>query len=97
MCFAGEFSLQFLSRAACAGTMRATGLRHKTVNHPMEDDPIIKAVPCQLLDTGNMVRRQIRAHFDDNAAILQLEIQGIFRIACHIFSPSCRETYPRDF
>src|SRR5436190_9637275 len=38
----GEFRLELAARAAGAGTLRAAGLRHEAIDHPMKGNPIVK-------------------------------------------------------
>ncbi|MNW11041.1 hypothetical protein D3C71_2083930 [compost metagenome] len=46
----------------------------------MEDDAVVEALTGQLLDAGDVVRCQVGAQFDDHAAVLEVEIEGVFRI-----------------
>src|SRR5262249_17446166 len=52
-----ELRLELLARAAGAGALRTAGLRHKAVDHAVEDDPIIESIAHQLLDPGHMAGR----------------------------------------
>src|SRR5690606_13312674 len=90
MRFAGKLRRELLARPAGAGAERAAGLRHEAVNHPVKDNAVIKALARQLLDARNMARRQIGTHFDDDSAVLQFKIEGVFQVTGHRVSPLCR-------
>ena len=71
------------ARTAGAVAARVAGLRHEAVDHPMEDDPVIKALAHQRLDLRAGGRRQIGPHVDDDAARRHVEVNRIFQICRH--------------
>jgi hypothetical protein len=86
MRFLVELSLEFLARAAGTGALRASGLRHETLDHAMEHDAIVKPLAHQFLDTSDMARRQIGAHFDGDGTLGGFKNQSIFCISHALFS-----------
>ena len=67
-------------RAASAGAGRIAGLRHEAVDHPVKDDAVIEMLARQFLDPCHMVRRQVGAQLDLDAAIFEVEIKRVFKI-----------------
>jgi hypothetical protein len=57
-------------RAPHARAGRIAGLRHETIDHPMEDDPVIEALTRELLDLGHMLGRKVGAQADCHVASL---------------------------
>ena len=43
----------------------------------MEHDSVVEPLPRELLDVGHVVRRQVRTHFYDDAALGGLDDQGL--------------------
>ncbi|MCY1548454.1 hypothetical protein D9M68_845680 [compost metagenome] len=83
-----EFRLQVrILRTAGATTLRAAGLGHEAFDHAVEHDAVIKAFARQLLDMGDMVRRQVGAHLDDDIALGGFDDEGVFRIG--VFGHFC--------
>src|SRR4029453_7338496 len=82
----GEFGFQLLAGTAGAGTLRATGLRHETLDHAVEHDAVVKAFAHQFLDPGDMARRQVGAHLDGDGALGGFKNQSIFCISHARFS-----------
>jgi len=76
-----ELGLELGAGPAGAGTFRATGLGHETIDHTMEHDAVVKSVPHQFLDPRDMVRRKIGTHFDGDGALRGIEDQSIFCIS----------------
>src|SRR5882757_2161984 len=81
-----EFGLQLLAGAAGAGALRATGLGHKALDHAMEHDAVVKSLPHQFLDAGDMARRQIGTHFDGDGTLGGFKDQSIFCGSHALFS-----------
>src|SRR6185437_9361223 len=73
-------------RPAGSGSVRAAGLGHEPVDHPVKDDPVIKALGNQPLDVGDMARRQRRVHLDHHRTFARLERQR-FACAAHVVAP----------
>src|SRR6187399_3183797 len=84
--FLVEFGLQLLARAAGAGALRATGLRHETLDDAVEHDAVVKSLAHQFLDPGDMARRQIGAHLDGDGSLGGFKNQSIFCISHARFS-----------
>src|SRR4029453_14725949 len=57
-----EPRFQLLAGAAGAGPLRAAGLRHKTLDHAMEHDAVVKAFAHQFLDPRDLAGREVTAH-----------------------------------
>ena len=51
----------------------------------MEHHAVIEALARQFLDALDMIGRQVGAQRDRHRAVLEIEDQGIFGIACHYF------------
>ena len=60
-------------------SVRAAGLGHEAVDHPVKDDAVIETLGHEALDVGDMARRERRVHFDHHRAFARLEGQ---RVAC---------------
>src|SRR5205814_7601674 len=75
-----------LAGTAGAGAVRAAGLRHKTFDHAMEHDAIVKSLAHQFLDTGDVAGRQIGTHFDGDGTLGGFKDQSIFCISHALFS-----------
>ena len=58
MGLAVELGLELLARAAGTGALRATGLRHEALDHPVEDDAVVEAVAHQVLDARDVTGRE---------------------------------------
>src|SRR3546814_2711946 len=58
---------------------RIAGLRHETVDHAVELDPVVKARARELLDALDTVRRYVGIELDDHApARRKVEVEHIF-------------------
>src|SRR5882672_6993468 len=86
MRFLVEFGLQLLAGTAGAGAVRAAGLRHKTFDHAMEHDAVVKSFAHQFLDPGDVARRQVGTHFDGDRTLGGFKDQSIFCISHALFS-----------
>ena len=66
----GEFLLQvrILGSAGAIEILAVAGLRHEAVHHPMERHVVVKTFTRELLDAFGMLRREIVAQLDDDAA-----------------------------
>ena len=82
----GELGGEVLTRAAGTGAQRVAGLGHEAVDHAMKNDTVVKLLANQLLDPGDMLRRQVGTHFDDHASALEFQVECIFQVRC----PCCR-------
>ena len=78
MRFAVEFRRKLLAAAAHACSGGITGLRHETVYDAMEDDTVVEALANKLFNTRDMFWCGVGEHFDDDAAVFQIEIEGVF-------------------
>src|SRR4051794_41490875 len=54
-----EFGAELLPGAAAAGAGRIPGLGHEAVDHAMEHDAVIEALPGELLDARDVLRREV--------------------------------------
>src|SRR5260221_7563976 len=88
--FLAELGGELLSGAAGAGALGIAGLRHEAVDDAVEDDAVVEAVARQLLDPRDGLRREIGAHFDDDAAGRHVEVEGVLEIGC-AHGASCEE------
>jgi hypothetical protein len=79
-----------MAGAARAGAGRVTRLRHEAVDDAVERHAVVEATPCQRLDLRDMLRRQVGAHFDDDAAGRHVEVKGVFKIRCHGRASQCQ-------
>src|SRR5262249_44041721 len=52
----------------------------------MEHDTVVKSLAHQFLDAGDMVRRQVRTHFDGDGTLGGFKDQSIFCISHALFS-----------
>src|SRR6185437_13910953 len=75
-------------RPAGSRSVGAAGLGHEPVDHPVKDDPVVKALGDQPLDVRDMARRQPCVHFDHHRALARLEGQRI-AFAAHFVVPYC--------
>src|SRR5579862_2576253 len=87
-----ELGLEVLARAAGAGALGATGLRHEAVDDPVKHDAVIEALFHQFLDAGDMAGRQVRAHGDHHIALGGFQRERVFRL-CHRVKPFNCEIY----
>ena len=69
----GELGLDFRAGAAPAGAGRVAGLGHETVDHAMEDDPVVEALAHEFLDPRDVLGREIRPRLDHYAPALEIE------------------------
>src|SRR3954447_7855304 len=81
-----ELGLELLAGAAGAGALRASGLRHEPVDHAMEHDAVVKALPHQFLDPRDMARRKIGPHLDGDGAFGGFEDQSVVVVSHALFS-----------
>src|SRR4051794_8895040 len=81
-----ELGLELLAGAAGAGALRASGLCHKTVDHTMEHDAVVKALPHQFLDPRDMAGRKIGPHLDGDGALGGFEDQSVVVVSHALFS-----------
>jgi len=66
-----------LARSTRAVAQRIPGLRHEPIDHPMELQPIVEALPYQFTDPGDMVRSKIRPEFDHDSPVFELHVNAI--------------------
>src|SRR5690242_14499753 len=78
--FLVEFGFEFFARAASAGALRAAGLRHEPVDHPVKYDPVVEPVLHQFLDARDVPGREFGTHLDHHIALGGLESQRVFRL-----------------
>src|SRR6185437_13460056 len=67
----------WIFRAAGAGAVRASGLRHETFDHPMENDTVVEFFADELLDVRDVAWCQIRPHLDDDGSLRGFERERI--------------------
>ena len=80
-----KFGFQFFAAAAGSGAERTTGLRHKTVDHAMKFQPVVKSRAHQFLDPRHMVRRIVGKHLNHHVAVFQFKQQRVLRVFNLIF------------
>src|SRR6476646_1052173 len=78
-----EFGLELRTRPAGASALRASRLRHETVNHAVEHNAIVEPVLDELLDARDVTRRKIGPHLNDDVTFGGLQSRRIFRL-CHL-------------
>ena len=78
MAFGAEFRVQLFAGTTGPGARRVAGLGHEPVDDAVEHDTVVESFAGQLLDPRDVVGRQIRQQFDDDATVLQFEIDHIF-------------------
>src|SRR5262245_8323840 len=66
-------------RAAGAGAGGIAGLRHEARDDAMEYDAVVEALAGELLHALDMLRREIGAKQDGNAAVLEVEQHHILQ------------------
>jgi hypothetical protein len=49
----------------------------------VEHDAVVLAFARQLLDLRHMLGRQVRAHLDDDAAVLEIDVERVFFRGIH--------------
>ena len=78
----GELRLQVgIFRAAGAvAVLPVAGLRHEAGDHAVERHVVVEAVARQLLDALGVLRRDVVAQLDDDAAVFGVEQHGVLRI-----------------
>ncbi len=77
-----ELGLQLLAGTAGAGALRAAGLGHEAIDHAMEHDAVVEALPHQFLDACHMVGRKVGTHLDGHGALGGLQNQSVL-VVCH--------------
>src|SRR5262245_13223860 len=76
--FAVELSLQLAARSAGASAVGAPGLRHKSIDHAVKYNAVVKSVLYQFLDPCNVPGREVGPHLDHHCALGRLQRQRIF-------------------
>src|SRR5215475_3149510 len=71
---------QALAHAAHAGAVGVAGLGHEAVDHAVEEDAIVLALARQLLDLGDVLGRQVGTQLDDDAAVLEVDVERVFLV-----------------
>ena len=69
-----------IQAVAVASVLDIAGLRHETVDHPVEDHAIIGALARQFLHAFGMSRSDVRHQPDRDRALLQLDQDRVFGI-----------------
>ena len=77
MRLAGKLGRKLFSRAAGAGAGRIAGLRHETIDHPVEHHAVVETFAHQFLDALHVTRREVRPHRDDDVAVRGFQDQRI--------------------
>src|SRR5690606_31286115 len=67
-------------RTSHPGTCRIPSLSHEAVDNPVEDNPVVEAVPGEGANTLDMLRCQFWQHLDLHGAVRQLHDQDVLRI-----------------
>jgi len=83
-----ELRLELLAGAAGAGALRATGLRHETVDDAVKHDAIVEAVAHQFLDARDMPGREVRAHLNNDLAFGGLKRERVLSVG-HVAFSAC--------
>src|SRR5476651_1960720 len=78
--FLAEFGGQTIAHAAHAVAVGVAGLRHEAVDHAMEYDAVVLAFARKLLDLRDMLGREVGAHLDDDAAVLEVDVERVFLV-----------------
>jgi len=63
--------------------MGAAGLGHEAVDHAVELDAVVKALPGQRLEALDMVWREVGAKGDDDLALGGFQDKRVFGIEAH--------------
>ena len=75
-----------------AGAVGIAGLGHEAVDHAMEDDAVVLALARQLLDLGDVLGREVGAHLDDDAAVLEVDVERVFLVHGHSLTSAATRT-----
>ena len=94
MGFLGEFGVQQVSHAAAARAGRIARLGHEAFDDAVKDDAVVLAFAGELLDLRHMLGREVWTHLDDDAAVLEVDVEGIFLV--HGGSRSCEHEKDSD-
>src|SRR3990167_415752 len=76
----GELGRQQFAHAAPAGAVGIAGLGHEALDHAMEDHAIVLALAGELLDLGHVLGCEVGTHLDDDAAVLEIDVEGVFLV-----------------
>src|SRR5206468_3388474 len=68
---------ELLARAAAAGAGRVAGLGHEPLDDAVEHHAVVEAFARELLDTGDVLRREVGPHLHGHAAFGRLDDQGV--------------------
>ena len=75
-----ELRLQQFAHAAAAGAVGVAGLGHEALDDAVEDDAVVLALARQLLDLGDVRGGEVGAHLDDDAAVLEIDVERVFLV-----------------
>ena len=74
----GKFRWQvWVLGAASPVSLRIAGLRHEPCNNAVKSQAVVEAFSDKLFDALNMLRCEVGPKFDDNTAVLKIQVQGI--------------------
>src|SRR5260370_15064208 len=81
-----------LAHAAGTGAGGIAGLRQEAIDYAMEDDAVVFAFARQLLDLRHMGGREVGAHLDDDAAVLEIDVERVFLVHGHSLTSAATRT-----
>src|SRR5476651_163974 len=87
-----EFGGQTITHAAHAVAVGIAGLGHEAVDHAMEHDAVVLAFAGELLDLRYVLGREVGTHLDDDAAVLEVDVERVFLVHGHSLTSAATRT-----
>src|SRR5476651_406361 len=87
-----EFGGQTIAHAAHSVAVGIAGLRHEAVDHAMEHDTVVFALARELLDLRHVRGREVGTHLDDDAAVLEVDVERVFLVHGHSLTSAATRT-----